>query len=331
MGVLGSILGGAAAAKAAKTEREAQEENFKRAMADRELSLDLYNQARGSQGSALLPLYFGTGDYSFEKQLAQDYRDIYDTAYATPGDQITPLRNIANGYMPMIESARKSVGSVFDGSLTRGRLENAAPVMEARTRAANVNSQGIYSALMERINALKAMDAAKGYTGGGSFSQNRLLAATVAGRQQAAGVKSQADLANAMDRRVIMDMGLDMPISYASMPFQQAGSEMGFTQMPANMMTQGFAQKLAPLNFYRIGNQGPNLAPTPQKKAIASSNQIWLQAGSQAANDVADAALSMYGGGMMGGGGGGGGAKQANWWDTGGTSSGQQQFMNAKY
>lgn len=315
------VLGALAAKEAAKAERAAQEENLKRAAEDRGLYLDYFRQARGSQGSAFLPLYFGEGDTSFERVLGNDAQRAYNASKTNPWEDYAKAQALQTAYMPMQEAARGTLANIYNGELTNESLRNVAPVLAARTAAAGGQQQAIKMGLQQTLNELKAMQKQAGFSGTGSFAQNRALNATIGANQQASMAMSNANLQNAMDTQRIRDAGIGLRLSSLDQPYRMAANEYQFMEMPQDYVTRSYQNRLQPFEFFRTPNYAPNFAPTPQATATPSDKQIYLAAGAQAASDLKQMAMqaaSMYFGGGMGGamggaggmagGGGGGGA-----------------------
>lgn len=302
--IIDEVLGGFAASEAADNEREVQRKNQEAWDAYRRQYLDEFRKSRGSEGNAFMPLYFGTGADSFEKKLADDYKALYSgLPKVNPADYAAA--NAA--YLPMMEASRGALADVYNGNLTNARLGYLEPVNQARTKMARGNQDAIFQALKERINLLNAQNARKGFSGTGSFAQNRLLGSTIGARQTAANTIGAADLANAMDTRAIHDSGADLRLRMD--PSKQAANYLSYMAMPTAAATGDFMTRLQPTSAFRIGTAMPNLiAPMPEN-AIPTDSQIWLQAGANMAKNVSDLATSYFTGGLggMGGGGGGGG------------------------
>lgn len=307
---IGTIIGGFASSEAADNERKVQERNQSLWNDYRNQVLNEFYKSRGSEGNAVLPLFFGTGNDSFETKLANDFKSLYGSL-----PSIDPSRYQAtiDSFVPMQMDAKGTLADVFNGNNTSNRLRYFQPVANARTSSAKGQQEAILEGLSQRLNALNSDSARKGYSGTGSFAQNRLLGATIGARQQAAGAMSAANLANADDIRNINDQGLNLKLNNLNTPYQMANNSLAFVNMPNDMAVNAFASRLQPLSFFRIGTATPNVVAPMPEKAIPTDSQIWLQAGADLAQEGEDtakqAAMAYFGGGMggLGGGGGGGG------------------------
>lgn len=258
-GSLGAILG-------SKAQKDAAAKNLQAARETNEANYRMFQEGRGSTGSAFLPLYFG----GRERGLANDAMSFYDATknmLGTPQDQFNRYATTLGGYQPMVNAARGTLGDVFNGNITNSRMEFLQPVNAARTNYAKSQQQGVLGALQERINALNASSAKKGYSGTGSFNQNRLLNSTVPMRQAAAGVMAGADLANAQDVRGVQDQGMEARLRYMDMPFQQAQQALAMEMMPLSQVQQNFSRSMAPFDFFKMGPQSFRADPLPMQGA----------------------------------------------------------------
>lgn len=292
-GTVGGILG-------SKAQNKATEQNMRAAQETNALNYRLFQEGRGSTGSAFLPLYFGDQ----EKLLGQDAVSFYNTSkdlLGNPADQAQRYKQITGGYMPMVDASRGTLADVFNGNLTNNRLGYLQPVQAARTNVAKAGAEGVLQALNERINALNASSAKKGYSGTGSFAQNRLLNATIPARQQAAGFMAMADLENAMDTRTVQDQGAQARLQYMDMPFQQAQQALNLEMMPLAQVQQNFSRQLQPFEFFRMGPQTFQADPLP----MVGADTTWPAVMNSIGNFNKQLA-GLYLSGAFGGGGGGG-------------------------
>jgi hypothetical protein len=186
--------------------------------------------------------------------------------------------------------------SIYDGGFTEERLANAAPVMAARTQAADASMQGIFDSLA-RIKAAQAARRGKaGYVGGGTFATNRLLATEASGRQAAAQAKAQAILQNAEDARTIRDQTKNLQLSSLDAVANRAKQRMDFERIPIEGVGATYAARTAPFQFFRIGPGAPaQVQGAPMVSAVPKAGQYIGSAisglGQTAANYFANKAL----------------------------------------
>lgn len=272
MSVISGTLGGL---WGSKTQRDTAAKNLQAAQETNALNYRMFNEGRGSTGHAFLPTYFGDR----EQGIANDALSFYDQSRAlqgSPSEQFARYGSILDQYKPMQDAARGAVGDVFNGNLTNARLGYLDPVLQARTAAAQNNKSAIFQGLRERINALQASNAQKGYSGTGSFEQNRLLGSTIGARQSAANVMDAANLANAQDTRGVYDQGADLRLKMLDVPYQQAQQALNMDMLPLNQVQANFSRSLQPFEFFRMSPQGFRADPLPQTPYTPSAAQIAL-------------------------------------------------------
>jgi hypothetical protein len=274
-GTLGAVLG-------ADAQEDTAKKNLQAARETNDLNYRMFQEGRGSTGHAFLPTYFGDS----ERDIANDALGFYNQSKSllgSPADQFARYRQALDRYNPIIDAATGTVEDVYNGNLTNNRLEYLRPVNEARTNMARTRRESIFEALRERINALNADNARKGFSGTGSFAQNRLLGATIGARQGAAGEMSGAKLANAQDTRGVMDQGANLRLQMLDRPYQQATQALNLEMLPLNQVQANFSRALQPFEFFRMSPQGFRADPLPMQPYTPSAAQIALT-GAGAAN-----------------------------------------------
>lgn len=282
MGAIGNTVAGLAGSR---SQNKATKANLEAARELNAANYRIFQESRGATGNAFLPLYFGNQ----EKQLGQDAMTFYNAGrnlFGTPAEQLLKYKQAIGEYQPMLDASRGTLADIFNGNLTDARLEYFRPVGEARETVAATQKQGVLQGLQERLNALNADSARAGYTGTGSFGQNRLLNATIGARQQAAGLGAYANLENAMDRRGIQDQGANLKIASMDLPYQQAQQALNLEMLPMTQVQQNFSRSLAPFEFFRMGQGNFQYAPLPQVQAVPSAAQIGLTGAAAAANQL---------------------------------------------
>lgn len=283
--ILGSVLRGFAAQDAAKKAKKAQEENIARAER-------AYREARGSTGSAILPLYFGENEGSFEKELAGNFMDDYRSSYI-PGEQRREsYEEAVSRVRPGVDNAVGLTNRLMSGELADERVSNYKPVFEARKTGAAASREAGIQALSKTLSQIEAIQARRGF-GGESMGKNLLKAR--AGRdiaEQGANRTSAVEEQNALDEARLRTASLDQALGSVGLPFSMAQRLAALNGMPAALMAQDNMASLAPFDWFRIGNFPANI---PAKKPIPGATQIWLNTGADIADTVADIALSYVG------------------------------------
>jgi hypothetical protein len=303
LGIGGGALKTWADTDTRKDIKKHDEENRRRMEADRKFIMDLYNQSRGSTGSALLPMYFGTGDQSFEKRMAGDLMSGYDLWSNFGGGQqarMDAAQRTASRMSGAQEGAERSVSDIFSGRALRDAEASFAPVAEARTALGGVGKEGWLSALSNRINQLQTADRAKGYSGTGGFAQRNLLNASAGHNAAAAEAQARADYDNASQLAAIQEGMRHLQRSSVGMPAAVAQSGAALQNMPMQQWANEQSMLQSPFNWFRIGNQVPYSAfpMTPSAPFIPSESSLWKNY----AGDSLQSLGSAVSGGAFGGG-----------------------------
>lgn len=311
-GTLGAVLG-------SRAQKKAAEANIQAARETNEMNYRMFQEGRGSTGSAILPLYFQDMERQIGDDAVNDYRSIRRLT-GSPQSQVEKARATLGAYQPMIDAATGSLMDVYNGNLTETRQGYLKPVTEARTALARTQKEGVLQGLRERINALNAQSAAKGYSGSGSFAQNRLLDATIKSRQAAAATDSIAALENAQDVRNVNDQGANMRLQYMQMPFQLGQQALNYSDLPMQQVRRNSQAATAPLDFFRMNPGAFRADQLPMQGADTTWPAIMNSIGN--ANSQGAALAMMLLGGKGGGGAGAGAGVQGGWGGGGGWAAG---------
>lgn len=268
--VLGAGASAYGALEGADAASDAQRQNREDAQRLNDLNYRMFRESRGADGSALLPLYFG----SIEQQLANDARDAYYASRRDPALELAEYENVLRRLRPTIDAGTGAIEDIYSGALTQRRLDAAKPVQAARTAGARGQSDAVMSSLLERLNALKTDSARKGFVGGSTFDQNRLLASTVGARSQAADVMSRAEIENALQTFGIREDAENLKLSNINAPIQRAEQLMTLSSLPARAQARSQAARLEPFNWFRLNPQAFQLSPLPQVTPTLSPGQV---------------------------------------------------------
>lgn len=305
-----TIFDALAQKEAEDSRRAAEDKNTKLLKQWNEDMFRYQDESRGSTGlnSVLLrnPALEGA-----ETKMAGDVMGWYDAAnayYGSPEDRLNRFAAAASKTSSAVKGAGDAVNDLYSGQLTSDRLASVAPVMQARTNLARTNREGFLSALRDRLNALEAGERAKGYSGLGSFGQNRLLGASVGANQMAAAIEAQAALDNAAQVYGIQDDTRQLQIQNVNLPYQLAEAGLKLEALPVVASGQSYMAQQAPFSMFNTGYiappygalQGP-LLKAPKK----TGTQIAYEGLHEGSNDILDLAMtaaSMYFGGGLGGG-----------------------------
>jgi hypothetical protein len=260
---------------ASQSSKDAQNQNAKNVSDTNALNYQLFLQSRGSQGNALLPMYFQNTEASLAGNALQAYQ-AEQAALGSPADQATAYQNIVSGLSPSMTAGDTLVNQLFSGELEKQQEANIAPVLAARGQVAAAQKVGILEGLQARLNALSADRARAGYQGGGSaFEKNALTSATIPALQAAGTVGAEADLQNASDVAGIKQQAINTRLNNLSLPLTQAANRIQLAQLPAAGVGQAATQSLTPFNWFKLNPQSfqaqnkPLVTPVPNVGQIA--------------------------------------------------------------
>lgn len=255
------------ASSAANSAKEANKTNKEIAASDRALQYQQFLKSRGSEGSAILPMYPSFTDKKVEEQLGNQAFATYlaeQQALGTPEEQIKAYQAIVNGLEPSMVAGDQLVNQLFNGDLERQQQQNIAPVLAARGAVAGAQKQGILEGLIAENNAISASRARAGYQGGGSaFEKSLLTRSTIPALQAAATVGAQADLANASDVAGIKQADINTRLNNLSLPLTQAGNRLQFQALPATAAGATFRNSLQPFDWFKLNPGTPGWTPSP--------------------------------------------------------------------
>lgn len=282
-GTLGAVLG-------AKSQRDAARQNAQQVADQNALQRELYYNARGAGGNAILPMYFGPT----EQRLSNDAVNNYDASQAffgTPAERLAQGAAIRDRYQGLMDSGTDVLTNLYGGGLQNRLTNEYAPVAAATTALAKTKSGGILQGLRERIAALNAGNAAKGFVGSGSTAQNSLLRATIGGRQDAAAALAGGDLQNQLGYQNIRDRILQLQFGNLDQASNRARQDAALQQLPAEYAASLYQQQTAPFNFFKVGvGNPPQVQPFPTVQPNFSTGQ----AVAGAFQGLGSAALSSY-------------------------------------
>lgn len=270
-----ALIGAGASAYGAQSSADAAEKaqktNLDIANATNALNYQMFLQSRGSQGNALLPMYFGP--QGTEQNLANQAYATWlaeQAALGSPTDQIAANRAITGAMAPSMAAGDALVNQLFSGELANQQVANIQPVLQARAGVAAAQKTGILEGLQARLNALSADRARAGYQGGGSaFQKNLLTGATIPAMQAAATVGAQTDVANAADVAAIKNQDIATRLQNLNLPLSRAANRIQFQNLPATAAGNTFTQSLQPFDWFKLNpsafqaQRPPLVSPVP--------------------------------------------------------------------
>lgn len=245
------------------------------------LNKQMFEEARGQGGSAVLPLYLRSQDGGlFEKQLGADLVSDYDKTRSTMPD----FQAVSDNYQPLVDASRTAAGDIFNGGVERQLKDNAAPVQSARVK---FSRQSAVDALNKTLGEINAARAGKGYSGD-SFGDALLKFQANKGANDAV---SAANLQNLAENQAIGDTALNLKMQSLNLPYQLANENLGYASGPENSYIDAVMKGLTPLSFLRIGGAQPFQYQTGPM--IGANASPWTGAANSGAA-AAGSALNMW-------------------------------------
>jgi hypothetical protein len=278
VGAAAGIAGGVMQSQAQDKATKANRQNVKDT---NQLNYQMFRESRGEGGNAILPLYAPTGT---EERLMGGAVQVYDAITGQPVQMtLDEYNRIASSMQPAVQSGDAIINAIYSGQMEQERMAQLDPVLRARRQAADADAAAIDLALSQEQNRIAAEDAMKGYAGAGSYANNRMLAATLAARQQAARQRSAATLQNATDTLALQEAQRDLQLKSLDLPMQRTNALMAWKQAPAIALAQRQAIAMQPFQFFKLN---PGNAPTAQ----AFQQQATPSTGAVIASGVAQGA-----------------------------------------
>lgn len=232
----------------ADSQRSATNQNRDNVNATNALNLQMFQEGRGSTGSAIFPIY----GKAAESQLYNDTLNTYD---ATGAIQPTAqqLQAIVAGQQQNQDLANTAAAGIFNGATQTQELQNQQPVYQANLAAAQTQKQGTLEALQSTLNNIKAIQAGKGYAGD-SFGNSLLnFQARQGANTNIANQFSQANIGNAQAIQGIRQNAINRQLQNLNLPTAMAQNNINLAQQPANALAQQQGQRQQLFNMFRIG------------------------------------------------------------------------------
>ena len=263
LGLAGSIFGASAEKKAAKKNANAQSEINR-------TQLEFARELRGEGGKPVfLPLYSGNRE--------QELFDVADSLFTKAAPSASRGSEVEAITQPFEASFNSAVSDARNGNLTNRKLANSSGVRSARTKGANARLDAINQSLDEVLSQQNAQASQKGFSGGGSFRNNRALQSTLNARQEAANTLTAAELANAIGEASIRNEGEDLAFQLGIQSPDLAQAALGLDRAPTTVPIQEYLdalQVLAPFNTSQNTNAAANLVgglQAPQFQGVSTA------------------------------------------------------------
>ncbi|MDB6066712.1 MAG: hypothetical protein JWR26_2920 [Pedosphaera sp.] len=276
------ISGTVAGVMSADAQRHATNTNADNTKATNQQNLDMFNQSRGSGGSAVMPTYMtGANGQPFESgTLAPDLMKTYTDLANNPNQTLDSYNKIVGNYQPMQQGATNAANSIFNGGWQQQAQQNFAPVAAGRVA---YTRQGAVDALHKQLGQIEATQANRGFVGDSSGNQMLKFGA----QNQAGQATAAATIQNLTDQRSIADQAQALQLQNIGLPLQMAQQGVQMNDLAANATSQAENTRLQPLSFLKIGTASPfQYQQMPIVPAIASAGQLAAQAMGQVGGDA---------------------------------------------
>lgn len=251
----------------------------KSAQAANSANYNQYLESRGAGGNAILPMYADDGT---EKRLFDEAVAAYDAGLSgqTPDEVVDNYRSILAQMEPSIAAGNQTIDDIYNGNLQREALAYQDPVNKARTAMADTQGTSAMQALAYERNRLAAEEARKGYSGSGSFANNRLLDSAIGSRQMAAMARATAGFENAKDVADINRGAQGLRVQSLDLAPKRAEQLIALDGAPAEGLARLQLARTKPLDFFRLNPGNP---PPVQPVPSTGAGQLVLQGAGQLA------------------------------------------------
>lgn len=292
-----SLIGAGMSYMGAQAQADATKEASKSAAAAQAdanaKNYQMFKEGRGSEGSAVLPLYLKQGDKMFEQQMGEDLMK----AYGETAPNMAAIRAASGQMAEAQRGAAGTVGDIFNGGITGKMQRNVAPVQAERMTLARNSS---LDALHKTLNDIDSTQAQRGFVGDSYGSR---LMKFQAGRQAGADIGA-AHLANTQQTADIKNYGdVTLPMQSLTLPSSMAAQNANFQFLPSDVYLQQMSQRMQPFNFMKLQPSTFQYAPLPTAPPDMSKANMWNAIGGGIKG--LGSAAGMLAGGLGGGGGGG--------------------------
>ena len=256
-GVGASIYG---SSKASSEARKGRRSAAAQAAADREYNYKMFQEGRGSEGSAKLPLYMKDSRGRLIEPIAgTQAADVFSIPLdKTPRERLAEYEDIYAKEEPLRKQGMDTLRGIYSGvggvsDYERRRLDNVAPITEAEQAQARTIGESAEFALAQQLNQQRSRDAMAGISGRANLGQNLAGAAIRqnAAQQQAAalaGVNVDEARRNAAIAEDAYRMQMDNPQLADSIAAMQIASQ----QQPYNQLVQQTGRQYEALMPFEI-------------------------------------------------------------------------------
>lgn len=292
MAAVSSILAGAAvvgagasvysASRAGKESKRARRAARDSAAADRAFNYDMFQEGRGSEGSAKLPVYMKDSRGRLIEPIAgTQAADVFSIPLdRTPRERFDEYKDIYAAEEPLRKQGLDTLRGIYEGvggvsDYERRRLENIAPITEAEQAQARTIGQSAEFALAQQLNQQRAKDAMAGISGRANLGQ-QLAGAAV--RQDAANQQAQAlaaaNLADARRKANVAEDAYRMQMDNPQLADSIAAMKISSQQQPYNQLVQQAGRQYEALQPFEIAPGTFRATPLPAPGVDTSKSAL---------------------------------------------------------
>ena len=290
------------ASQQAGANESANRKNIRQASADRQLNYQMFQEGRGSEGSALLPLYAERNGQPFEPELFQDSMATYDVVTSlSPQQWMERYGTVTAALDPAIQGATDAVSGLYSGTTERELMQAAAPVQQARTELAESKASSAAQALFKTINEIEKINATAGFHSDGLMKQRLTFSANQAAADEIAQARIGARLTNAAETAGIRTGQIGARLNNVSLPYQVARERIAAMNLPADATLDRTARSQKIFQPFVIGPGQFRYDPLPPVIPSTPSGAIAATAGGQFLGALGSMGAAKYAAANQGG------------------------------
>lgn len=218
-----------------------------------------------------MPYYTGEDELG----LYGNAKGVYDTTmknWGGPEGLIKKNTDAAEQFRGMMSQGKGIAGDLFSGQRTNQRLAELAPVAGARLNSAAAQRQAINTNLQQRLNALEAQQANKGFVGGSTFDRSAMYRSALPDYQTAAAIMADAKLQNELAGQQIRNEDWNMAFQNLNLPAQMAQQYVAFENLPTSQAVASYNDLMGVYSPFMLKEWNPpTRSNMPEVKPVGST------------------------------------------------------------
>lgn len=280
--VVGAGAAVASGIRAGKEAKKGRRDARDSAAADREFNYRMFQEGRGSEGSAKLPLYMRDSRGRLIEPIAgTQAADVFSIPLdRTPRERFDEYKDIYDREEPLRQQGLDALRGIYEGvggisEYERRRQENLAPITEAEQAQARTIGQSAEFALAQQLNQQRARDAMAGISGRANLGQ-QLAGAAIrqnAANQQANAIAA-ANLAEAQRTSGVAEDAYKMQLDNPQLADSIANMQISSQQQPYNQLVKQTGRQYEALQPFEISPGTFRAAPLPTPGVDTSGSAL---------------------------------------------------------